>query len=167
MEQLDVEIVPYIVLLVVPVLGRMSDPSDSIRFMATQCFATLIRLLPLEVGDALRRRLSEVLSAPRLSQAGIPDPPAMSAELVRQKARERHFLEQLLDGRKVESYKIPVPIKAELRKYQQVRAWYSCATAASFLSREGGKTNPPVCVFAGRRQLALLPEQVQAARDPV
>lgn len=51
MEQLDVDIVPYIVLLVVPVLGRMSDPSDSIRFMATQCFATLIRLLPLEVGD--------------------------------------------------------------------------------------------------------------------
>lgn len=50
MEQLDVDIVPYIVLLVVPVLGRMSDPSDSIRFMATQCFATLIRLLPLEVG---------------------------------------------------------------------------------------------------------------------
>lgn len=49
MEQLDVDIVPYIVLLVVPVLGRMSDPGDSIRFMATQCFATLIRLLPLEV----------------------------------------------------------------------------------------------------------------------
>lgn len=49
MEQLDVDIVPYIVLLVVPVLGRMSDPSDSVRFMATQCFATLIRLLPLEV----------------------------------------------------------------------------------------------------------------------
>lgn len=53
MEQLDVDIVPYIVLLVVPVLGRMSDPSDSIRFMATQCFATLIRLLPLEVGESL------------------------------------------------------------------------------------------------------------------
>lgn len=53
-------------------------------------------------------------------QAGIPDPPAMSADLIRQKARERHFLEQLLDGRKLENYKIPVPIKAELRKYQQV-----------------------------------------------
>lgn len=49
MEQLDVDIMPYIVLLVVPVLGRMSDPGNSIRFMATQCFATLIRLLPLEV----------------------------------------------------------------------------------------------------------------------
>uniref|UniRef100_A0A3Q3GTZ7 BTAF1 RNA polymerase II, B-TFIID transcription factor-associated n=1 Tax=Labrus bergylta TaxID=56723 RepID=A0A3Q3GTZ7_9LABR len=106
MEQLDVDIVPYIVLLVVPVLGRMSDPSDSIRFMATQCFATLIRLLPLE--------------------AGIPDPPAMSADLIRQKARERHFLEQLLDGRKLENYKIPVPIKAELRKYQQVGVRLLC-----------------------------------------
>lgn len=44
----------------------------------------------------------------------------MSEDLIRQKARERHFLEQLLDGRKLENYKIPVPIKAELRKYQQV-----------------------------------------------
>lgn len=49
MEQLDVGIVPYIVLLVVPVLGRMSDQTNSVRFMATQCFATLIRLMPLEV----------------------------------------------------------------------------------------------------------------------
>lgn len=44
----------------------------------------------------------------------------MSADLIRQKARERYFLEQLLDGRKLENYQIPVPIKAELRKYQQV-----------------------------------------------
>lgn len=44
----------------------------------------------------------------------------MSDDLIRQKARERHFLEQLLDSRKLENYKIPVPIKAELRKYQQV-----------------------------------------------
>lgn len=55
-----------------------------------------------------------------MTQAGIPDPPAMSADLIRQKARERQFLEQLLDGRKLENYKIPLPIKAELRKYQQV-----------------------------------------------
>ena len=38
-----------------------------------------------------------------------------------QKQKERKFLEQLLDGKKVENYTIPVPIKAELRKYQQVR----------------------------------------------
>ena len=53
-------------------------------------------------------------------QSGIPDPPGMSAALVEQKQKDRKFLEQLLDGTKLESYTIPVPIKAELRKYQQV-----------------------------------------------
>ncbi|KAJ8250406.1 hypothetical protein COCON_G00223280 [Conger conger] len=139
MEQLDVDIVPYIVLLVVPVLGRMSDQSDSVRFMATQCFATLIRLLPLE--------------------AGIPDPPNMSEDLIRQKARERHFLEQLLDGSKLENYKIPVPIKAELRKYQQ-----DGVNWLSFLNKYKlhgilcddmglGKTLQSICILAGDQYL--------------
>ncbi|CAB1312496.1 unnamed protein product [Coregonus sp. 'balchen'] len=141
MEQLDVDIVPYIVLLVVPVLGRMSDPSDSVRFMATQCFATLIRLLPLE--------------------AGIPDPPTMSDDLIRQKARERHFLEQLLDGRKLENYKIPVPIQAELRKYQQ-----DGVNWLSFLNKYKlhgilcddmglGKTLQSICILAGDHYLRV------------
>ncbi|KAM9476591.1 TATA-binding protein-associated factor 172 isoform 2-T2 [Clarias gariepinus] len=139
MEQLDVDIIPYIVLLVVPVLGRMSDPSDSVRFMATQCFATLIRLLPLE--------------------AGIPNPPTMSDELIRQKARERHFLEQLLDSRKLENYTIPVPIKAELRKYQQ-----DGVNWLSFLNKYKlhgilcddmglGKTLQSICILAGDHYL--------------
>uniref|UniRef100_A0A8C8JT22 BTAF1 RNA polymerase II, B-TFIID transcription factor-associated n=1 Tax=Oncorhynchus tshawytscha TaxID=74940 RepID=A0A8C8JT22_ONCTS len=139
MEQLDVDIVPYIVLLVVPVLGRMSDPSDSVRFMATQCFATLIRLLPLE--------------------SGIPDPPTMSDDLIRQKARERHFMEQLLDSRKLENYKIPVPIKAELRKYQQ-----DGVNWLSFLNKYKlhgilcddmglGKTLQSICILAGDHYL--------------
>ncbi|XP_041123938.1 TATA-binding protein-associated factor 172 isoform X1 [Polyodon spathula] len=135
MEQLEVDIVPYIVLLVVPVLGRMSDQTDSVRFMATQCFATLIRLMPLE--------------------AGIPNPPNMSEDLIRQKAKERHFLEQLLDGRKLENYKIPVPIKAELRKYQQ-----DGVNWLSFLNKYKlhgilcddmglGKTLQSICIMAG------------------
>ena len=45
--------------------------------------------------------------------------------MVEQKQKERKFLEQLLDGTKVENYTIPVPIKAELRKYQQVRKHFS------------------------------------------
>jgi len=44
----------------------------------------------------------------------------MSKALVEQKQKERKFLEQLLDGKKVENYTIPVPVNAELRKYQQV-----------------------------------------------
>ncbi|XP_068114094.1 TATA-binding protein-associated factor 172 [Hyperolius riggenbachi] len=135
MEQLDVGIVPYIVLLVVPVLGRMSDQTDSVRFMATQCFATLIRLMPLE--------------------AGIPDPPDMSEELIKLKARERNFLEQLLDGKKLENYTIPVPIKAELRKYQQ-----DGVNWLAFLNKYKlhgilcddmglGKTLQSICILAG------------------
>jgi len=49
LEQLGLLIIPYIVLLIVPVLGRMSDQNQAVRLMATNCFATLIRLMPLEV----------------------------------------------------------------------------------------------------------------------
>ena len=48
-DQLGLEIMAYIVLIIVPVLGRMSDQNNSVRLMATHCFATLIKLLPLEV----------------------------------------------------------------------------------------------------------------------
>lgn len=43
------EILPYIVFLVVPILGRMSDFNERIRKVVTYCFATLIKLMPLEV----------------------------------------------------------------------------------------------------------------------
>ena len=48
-EKLGIGVVPYVVLLVVPVLGRMSDQCEDVRLMATYSFATLIRLMPLEV----------------------------------------------------------------------------------------------------------------------
>ena len=48
-DELGVDVIPYIVLLVVPILGCMSDQTASVRLMATSCFATLIRLMPLEV----------------------------------------------------------------------------------------------------------------------
>ncbi len=35
------------------------------------------------------------------------------------KGQERQFLQQLLDPTKISDYKVPIPIKAELRKYQQ------------------------------------------------
>ena len=52
-------------------------------------------------------------------QAGLPDPPCFSAELLKRREKERQFLTQLLDGNKVQQYVIPVKINAELRKYQQ------------------------------------------------
>ncbi len=92
-------ILPYVIFLIVPVLGRMSDSDNEVRLIATTTFATLVKLVPLE--------------------AGIPDPPGLSAELLQGRDRERKFIAQMLDVHKVESFEIPVAIKAELRSYQQ------------------------------------------------
>lgn len=87
------------------VAGRMSDQNQPVRLMSTHCFATLIQLMPLD--------------------GGVPDPPNLTPELVEQKARERKFLEQLFNPKLIEDYKVPVPIQAELRSYQQV--WWYCS----------------------------------------
>ncbi|KAI9833029.1 MAG: TATA-binding protein-associated factor mot1 [Sarea resinae] len=93
------EILPYVIFLIVPVLGRMSDTDNDTRLIATTTFATLVKLVPLE--------------------AGIPDPPGFSEELLKGRDRERKFIAQMLDVHKVEPFEIPVAIKAELRSYQQ------------------------------------------------
>ncbi|RMZ82206.1 hypothetical protein DV738_g1826, partial [Chaetothyriales sp. CBS 135597] len=92
-------ILPYVIFLIVPVLGRMSDANDDVRLLATTSFATLVKLVPLE--------------------AGIPDPPGMPESLLKGRERERKFMEQMLNPKKVEPFQIPVAIKAELRPYQQ------------------------------------------------
>ena len=92
-------ILPYVIFLLVPVLGRMSDSDNDIRLIATTTFATLVKLVPLE--------------------AGIPDPPGFSENLLKGRDRERKFIAQMLDFKKVEPFDVPVAIKAELRSYQQ------------------------------------------------
>ena len=92
-------ILPYVIFLLVPVLGRMSDSDPGVRLIATTAFATLVKLVPLE--------------------AGIPDPPGLPQSLLEGRDRERKFIAQMLDPKKVEPFEIPVAIKAELRSYQQ------------------------------------------------
>ncbi|KAI8967520.1 hypothetical protein BDF20DRAFT_899694 [Mycotypha africana] len=134
-QLLDTKILPYTIFLIVPILGRMSDVDEAVRLVCTNCFALLIKLVPLE--------------------AGIPDPPGMSVEMLAHRDEERQFLSQLLDNSKVESYKIPVRINAELRKYQQEGVnWLA------FLNKfhlHGilcddmglGKTLQSICILAG------------------
>lgn len=92
-------ILPYVIFLIVPVLGRMSDFDNDVRLIATTTFATLVKLVPLE--------------------AGIPDPPGFPDKLLQGRDRERKFISQMLDFKKVEPFELPVAIKAELRSYQQ------------------------------------------------
>jgi len=49
---------------------------------------------------------------------------------MQQKEKESHFLEQLLDPHKIDDYQLPIPINAELRKYQKVCWIYSPALRA-------------------------------------
>ncbi|KAL6709263.1 TATA-binding protein-associated factor mot1 [Coniothyrium glycines] len=92
-------ILPYVIFLITPVLGRMSDSDNDIRLLATTSFATLVKLVPLE--------------------SGIPDPPGLPESLLQGRDRERKFVAQMLDAKKVEPFEIPVGIKATLRSYQQ------------------------------------------------
>ncbi|ANB12181.1 Mot1p [Sugiyamaella lignohabitans] len=96
---MGVDILPYVVFLIVPVLGRMSDADKDIRLIATTTFASIIKLVPLE--------------------SGIPDPPGMSAKLLEGRDREREFISQMMDVSKIQKFNMPVAIKADLRKYQQ------------------------------------------------
>ena len=92
-------ILPYVIFLIVPILGRMSDSDGDVRLIATTTFATLVKLVPLE--------------------AGIADPPGFSPELLAGRDKERKFVAQMLDPKKTDSFLIPVDIKATLRSYQQ------------------------------------------------
>lgn len=49
-EKLEVRIVPYAVLFMVPLLGRMSDQNQFVRLTCSSTFATLVQLLPLDPG---------------------------------------------------------------------------------------------------------------------
>ena len=48
-QELDIKALPYVIFLVVPVLGRMSDSDDDVRTIATNTFASLVKMVPLEV----------------------------------------------------------------------------------------------------------------------
>lgn len=94
MQQLQRQLVPYTVLLVVPLLRRMSDPAAAVRRRAALCFGGLTALLPLAQGMPLPEGLDEV----------------------QRKAAEQdaEFLSQLLDNKRVEDYSLPVRLKVRM-----------------------------------------------------
>lgn len=98
-DALQLQIVPYIVLLVVPLLGRMSDHCEAVRIMSTRCFASLIQLMPLD--------------------GAVSEPPDLTPDLKARRRHDKQFLEQLFNPKSIKDYKIPVPVSAELRSYQQ------------------------------------------------
>lgn len=98
-ESLGEKLVTYTVLLIVPLLARMCDPVKNIRLVSTACFGFLVALLPLA--------------------QGLDPPKGLSESQHKACLRDKTFLEQLLDAKKVEDYHPPVTVRASLRSYQQ------------------------------------------------
>lgn len=136
-EALQFKVVPYVVLLVVPLMGRMSDQNTHVRLAATHSFAQLVQLVPLD--------------------GAVPEPPnlANSSSLKSQREKDRAFLAQLLHPTSIPDFVIPIKIQASLRSYQQAGVnWLA------FLNRYKlhgilcddmglGKTLQSICILAG------------------
>ncbi|XP_063696221.1 TATA-binding protein-associated factor 172 [Culicoides brevitarsis] len=130
-NKLQLDIVPYVVLLIVPLLGRMSDPDEQVRLICTQSFATLIQLMPL---DAIT---------------------PLSEDLKTRKLKDKEFLEYLFSPKSIPEFKMPVPIKAELRSYQQAGVnwlWFLNQYKLHGILCDDmglGKTLQAICILAG------------------
>ncbi|CAI8034563.1 TATA-binding protein-associated factor 172 [Geodia barretti] len=135
LESAGLQALCYVVLLVMPVMSRMSDQDADVRLMASRCFANLVTLMPLE--------------------AGTESPKEMPEKLAQKRNTDRRFLEQLLDISKLDNYAVPVPIHADLRQYQQ-----DGINWLAFLNKYSlhgilcddmglGKTLQSLCIIAG------------------
>lgn len=145
-NKLQFNIVPYCVLMIVPVLGRMSDQDQSVRLISTSCFATLIQLMPLDGNSPeIKENLSE--------------------ELKVRKIKDREFLDYLFRPKSIPDYKIPVPINAELRSYQQAGVnwlWFLNKYKLHGILCDDmglGKTLQTICILAGDHHQRKLDKQ--------
>lgn len=141
-NKLQFQIVPYVVLLIVPILGRMSDQNQAVRLIATNCFATLIQLMPLDgftpdLGDDLKER----------------------------KMKDKEFLDYLFRPKSIPAFKVPVVINAELRSYQQAGVnwlWFLNKYKLHGILCDDmglGKTLQTICILAGDHHHRVLEKQ--------
>lgn len=147
-NRLQIRVVPYIVLLVVPLLGAMSDADESVRLLATHSFATLIQLMPLDSSESAKAA-TQIKSEP----------------LLERKTRDREFLDYLFAPKTIPDYRVPVALSVELRGYQQAGVnwlWFLNKYNLHGILCDDmglGKTLQTICILAGdhvQRQEAKL-----------
>eukprot|EP01105_Mastigella_eilhardi_P014815 TRINITY_DN3378_c0_g1_i4.p1 TRINITY_DN3378_c0_g1~~TRINITY_DN3378_c0_g1_i4.p1 ORF type:complete len:687 (-),score=221.73 TRINITY_DN3378_c0_g1_i4:58-2118(-) len=97
--KLDMKVVPYIVFLLGPILSCISDQDQVVRETVAHSFAIIVRLMPLE--------------------SSADAPAGLSEAQLSQRQHDRSFLEQLMDGRKLDNYTLSIKLCGELRRYQQ------------------------------------------------
>lgn len=111
LEHLGHAIIPFIVIFIVPILKRMCDTDWYVRSVASQCFATLVKLYPLSSGGGGSMNGSNSLD----------EIAAKNENIRRMRQEQQGFLDQLMDQSKLKSYDLPegVFIDVKLRPYQQ------------------------------------------------
>lgn len=97
-EYFHLDWIGYINVFIIQVLRRISDQNDQVRLMATHCFGRLLSLMPLNL------------------QKNINNDDKKTTMI---KGDEEHFIEQLLNPKKLDHFRLPFELKAELRSYQQ------------------------------------------------
>jgi TATA-binding protein-associated factor len=184
-DRLGHHIIPYTVIFIVPVLKRMCDLDWYVRSVASHCFATLVKLYPLDDRSAQselkRERHIDNESGSRETElehddsfkpcVGLTDF-TKSESILRIKEEQQEFLDQLMDNRKLHAYELPdsVLLDVKLRPYQQMGVnWLA------FLKKFNlhgilcddmglGKTLQSICILAGDHfEKALKYEQALAS----
>lgn len=136
--KLQIKIVPFIVMLIVPLLGCISDPNECIRLLATRCFASLIQLMPLDLKHS--SSTSDVLK---------------DEALIARKKRDFEFLEYLLTPNSIPNYTLPIALSVKLRTYQQAGVnwlWFLNKYNLHGILCDDmglGKTLQTICIMAG------------------
>ncbi|KAH8311233.1 hypothetical protein KR044_005137, partial [Drosophila immigrans] len=144
-NRLQIRVVPYIVLLVVPLLGSMSDADESVRLLATHSFATLVQLMPLDNSSSSNSNSSGVKV-----EGGVKTEP-----LEERKTRDREFLDYLFKPKTIPDYHVPVSLSVELRGYQQAGInwlWFLNKYNLHGILCDDmglGKTLQTICILAG------------------
>jgi TATA-binding protein-associated factor len=156
-EKLNDLIIPFTVIFIVPVLKRMCDLDWFVRSIASQCFATLVKLYPLGAAAAASSKKSIENGQVDLVFDSLNQIAASNQNIMRMKVEQQDFLDQLMDNRKLKPYQLPheVLINVKLRPYQQMGVnWLA------FLKKFNlhgilcddmglGKTLQSICILAG------------------
>jgi TATA-binding protein-associated factor len=96
---LGMQILPFVVCMVVPMLGAMSDPNDRVRSVGSTCFALLMNLLPLA--------------------SGISIDPDMSGWMLKMREKDERFVGQLLGEQELDTFSLPLYTQTTMRSYQR------------------------------------------------
>lgn len=100
-DQFQLDWISHINMFVINVLRRMSDQHDQVRLLAAHCFGRLLTLMPLNSGAVNKTNTRDIID-----------------KKSRQRDDER-FIEQLLNPKELDHYKLPFEINTTLRSYQQ------------------------------------------------